>query len=65
MIIPLATIITPNKQEAKILAGKSSIEKAAKVKYNELGAENVIITGYNESKKIIEDFVLESKKITF
>ena len=61
MIIPLATIITPNKQEAKILAGTSSIRKAAK-EIQRLGAKNVIITGYNESKKIIEDFILESEK---
>ena len=61
MIIPLATIITPNKQEAKILAGTSSIEKAAK-KIQQLGAKNVIVTGYNESKNIIEDFILEPKK---
>ena len=61
MIIPLATIITPNKQEAKILAGTSSIQEAAK-NIQRLGAKNVIITGYNESKKVIEDFVLESEK---
>ena len=61
MIIPLATIITPNKQEAKILAGTSSIRKAAK-EIQRLGAKNVIITGHNESKKIIEDFILESEK---
>ncbi|MDC0203209.1 bifunctional hydroxymethylpyrimidine kinase/phosphomethylpyrimidine kinase [Candidatus Nitrosopelagicus sp.] len=61
MIIPLATIITPNRHEAKILAGTTSIEKAAK-EIQKLGAKNVIITGYNETKNIIEDFVLESKK---
>ena len=61
MIIPLATIITPNKHEAKILAGTISIEKAAK-EIQKIGAKNVIITGYNETKNIIEDFVLESKK---
>jgi hydroxymethylpyrimidine/phosphomethylpyrimidine kinase len=61
MIIPLATIITPNKQEAKILAGTSSIQKAA-IEIQRLGAKNVIITGYNESKKVIEDFILEPKK---
>ena len=60
-IIPLATIITPNKQEAKILSGASSTQKAAKV-IQQLGAKNVIITGYNESKKNIEDFILEPKK---
>ena len=61
MIIPLATIITPNKHEAKILVGTTSIQKAAK-EIQQLGAKNVIITGYNESKKIIEDFILEPKK---
>ena len=61
MIIPLATIITPNKQEAKILSGQPSSIDAAK-EIQRLGAKNVIITGYNESKKIIEDFILEPKK---
>ena len=61
MIIPLATIITPNKKEAKILAGTLSIQKAAK-EIQRLGAKNIIITGYNESKDIIEDFILEPKK---
>ena len=60
MIIPLATIITPNREESKILSGCSSIIDAAR-KIQQLGAKNVIITGSNESKKMIEDFVLESK----
>jgi len=61
MIISLATIITPNKQESKILAGTSSVQKAAK-EIQQLGAKNVIITGYNESKNEIDDFILESEK---
>ena len=61
MIIPLATIITPNREESKILSGCSSVRDAAR-KIQQLGAKNVIITGSNESKKWIEDFVLESKK---
>ena len=60
-IIPLATIITPNKKEAKILTGISSVKKSAK-KLQELGATNVIITGSKESNGTIEDFILESKK---
>ena len=60
-IIPLATIITPNKKEAKILTGISSVKKSAK-KLQELGATNVIITGSKESNGKIEDFVLESKR---
>ncbi len=60
-IIPLATIITPNKKEAKLLTGISSFRKSAK-KLQELGATNVIITGSKESNGKIEDFILESKK---
>ena len=60
-IIPLATIITPNKKEAKLLTGISSVRKSAK-KLQELGATNVIITGSKESNGKIEDFVLESKR---
>ncbi|MED5283089.1 MAG: bifunctional hydroxymethylpyrimidine kinase/phosphomethylpyrimidine kinase [Thermoproteota archaeon] len=57
-IIPLATIITPNKKEAKILSGSSKAEDAAK-ELQKLGAKNVIITGFRESEKEIEDFVME------
>jgi len=57
-IIPLATIITPNKKEAKILSGCSKAEDAAK-ELQKLGAKNVIITGFRESEKEIEDFVME------
>ncbi len=59
MIIPLATIITPNKKEAKILSGHSKMEDAAK-EIQRLGAKNVIITGFRESKNEIEDFVMET-----
>ena len=61
MIIPLATIITPNKKEAKILSGKNSIMNEAK-KIQEMGAKNVIITGYDETKNGIDDFVLEENR---
>ena len=59
MIIPLATIITPNKRESKILSGCSKVDDAARG-LQELGARNVIITGYRESERVIEDFVMES-----
>ncbi len=58
-IIPLATIITPNKKEAKMLSGCSRAEDAGK-ELQRLGAKNVIITGFRESEKEIEDFVMES-----
>ena len=61
MILPLATVVTPNKEEAEILAGESSIRKAAR-KLQHLGAKNVIITGSKESGDEIEDFILESDK---
>jgi len=61
MIIPLATIITPNKNEAKILSGQNSIVDAAK-KIKEMGAKNVIITGSGETKNSIDDFVLEENR---
>ena len=58
MIIPLATVITPNKNESKILSGCDKAEDAGK-KLQELGARNVIITGFRESKSEIDDFVME------
>ena len=61
MIIPLATIITPNKRESKILSGCSKVDDAAR-RLQELGARNVIITGYRESEMEIEDFVMESDR---
>ena len=60
MIIPLATVITPNKKESKILSGCNKVEDAAK-RLQELGARNVIITGFRESDRVIEDFVMESE----
>ena len=59
MIIPLATIITPNKKESKMLSGCTKVKDAAR-KLQELGARNVIITGFRESKSEIDDFVIES-----
>ena len=62
-IVPLATIITPNKFEAEILSkvkinSKSNLEKSAKI-IQKLGAKNVVITGVEEKNNKISDFVLE------
>ena len=64
-IIPLATVITPNRFEAEIISNtkvssKNSIEKIAKT-IQGMGAKNVIITGNKEKQKSkeITDFVLE------
>jgi len=64
LIIPLATIITPNKEEAMKLTGFSSVKKSAR-KLQELGAKNVIVTGSRQSKTSIEDFILEGEDEKF
>ena len=62
-IIPLATVIIPNKFEAEILAkkkisSKNTIEEIAKI-IQKMGAKNVIITGIEEKNNKVSDFVLE------
>ena len=62
-MIPISTIITPNKFEAEIITNSkvspsNKIEKIAK-KIQSMGAKNVIITGIENNKKQIEDLVLE------
>ncbi|MDC1024003.1 hydroxymethylpyrimidine/phosphomethylpyrimidine kinase, partial [Nitrosopumilus sp.] len=62
-IIPLATVITPNKFEAEILAktkinSKNTPEKIAKI-IQTMGAKNVVITGVQIKNKEVLDFVLE------
>jgi hydroxymethylpyrimidine kinase/phosphomethylpyrimidine kinase len=65
-IIPLATIITPNRFEAEILAktkinSKNTPEKIAKI-IQTMGAKNVVITGVEIKNKEVLDFVLEENK---
>ena len=65
-IIPLATIITPNKFEAEILTKMkinsiNTPEKIAK-KIQRMGARNIVITGIKMKNKKISDFVLEKNK---
>lgn len=62
LLIPLATVITPNKFEAEFLTknkihSKKDLKKVAK-KIKALGVKNVIITGIDRGKNIL-DFVLE------
>ena len=61
-IIPLATVITPNKFEAEILSkskinSKNTLEKIAR-NIQDMGAKNVVITGIEKNNMIV-DFVLE------
>ena len=65
-IIPLATIITPNKFEAEILTktkinSKNTPEKIAKM-IQKMGAKNIVITGVEIKNKQVLDFVLEKNK---
>ena len=69
LIVPLATIITPNKFEAQILTKtkinfKNKPEKIAKM-IQKMGAKNVVITGVKIENKKILDFVLEKNKKYF
>jgi len=62
-IIPLATIITPNKFEAEILSKtkintKNTPKKVAKI-IQKMGAKNVVITGIETKNNQILDMVLE------
>ena len=68
-IIPLATIITPNKFEAEKLSKlkisiKNNPEKIATIIQN-MGAKNVVITGIESKNKQILDFVQEKNKNYF
>ena len=65
-IIPLATVITPNKFEAEILSKtkinlKNQPQKIARI-IQKMGAKNVVITGIKTANNQISDFVLEKNK---
>lgn len=64
-LIPLATVITPNKFEAEFLTqikinSKKSLQKAAK-KIQNMGVKNIVITGIETKKNQISDFILEEE----
>ena len=68
-LIPLATVITPNKFEAEKLSKlkmgiKNNPEKIAKAIQN-MGAKNVVITGIESKDSQILDFVQEKNKNYF
>jgi hydroxymethylpyrimidine/phosphomethylpyrimidine kinase len=68
-IVPLATVITPNKFEAEILSkikinSKKSLGLAAK-KIQKMGAKSVVITGIETGSKVISDFVFEKNNEYF
>ena len=62
-IIPLATVITPNRFEAEVLSGikissKNTIQMIAK-DIQKMGAKNVLITGIKDKDNRIADYILE------
>ena len=65
-LVPLAYVITPNVTEASMLVNelvkseKDLLRCALKIK--QLGAKNVVITGFESKKNQISDFVLEDSK---
>ena len=68
-LIPLATVITPNKFEAEIITktkigSKKTIETIAE-KIQKMGAKNVIITGIETKKNRVSDFILEKNRKYF
>ena len=65
-LIPLATVITPNKFEAEILSKtkiseKNTPEKIARI-IQKMGAKNVVITGIKTKNDQISDFIQEKEK---
>ncbi|MGI9566485.1 MAG: bifunctional hydroxymethylpyrimidine kinase/phosphomethylpyrimidine kinase [Nitrosopumilus sp.] len=69
LLIPLATIITPNKYEAEIISKKkvnkeNTLEEIAKT-IQSMGAKNVAITGIKKKKNQISDFIQEKNKKYF
>jgi len=73
-LIPLATVITPNKFEAEFISknkinSKNSLQKVGKI-IQAMGSKSVVITGLELKKNYITDFVMtenhdfiENKKI--
>ncbi len=62
-LVPLATVITPNKSEAEIISKtefnqENTPEKIARI-IQKMGSKNVVITGVRQENNQISDFVLE------
>ena len=73
-LIPISSIITPNVQECEKLSGvkiktKKDLQKAARI-LKDIGAKNIVVTGFEYNGKIIDyifgekkEFFISSKKI--
>ncbi len=73
-LMPMATVITPNKFEAEFLSNRKITSKTSLIKVGriiqEIGVKNVVITGVELKKGKVSDFILnensnfiENKKI--
>ena len=65
-LIPLATVITPNKFEAEFLSkrkitSKKSLKTVGRI-IQEMGSKSVVITGLELKKNHITDFVMDMKE---
>jgi len=65
-LIPLATIITPNKFEAEFISknkinSRKSLQNVAQ-QIQSMGVENIVITGLEIKNNQISDFLVEGKK---
>jgi len=68
-LIPIATILTPNKFEAEFISGtrinsKNSLQKVGKI-IQKMGSKSVVITGLELKKNYISDFVITEKQSFF
>ncbi len=66
-LLPLAKVITPNLNEAKLLTGRNikdevSLEKLAKELY-QFGAEYILVKGGHSSEKQAKDLLFTGKKL--
>ncbi len=64
-LIPLATVVTPNKFEAEFISGskiksKNSLKEIGTV-FQKMGAKNVVITGLSLGKGKIGDIIITDK----
>ena len=69
LLIPLATMITPNRYEAEILSKKkinkkNTLERIGKI-LQKMGARNVAITGIETKEGFISDFIQEKNNSYF
>ena len=66
-LLPLSFVVTPNVKEAEIFSGRTDIKNKQDLisvakKISEMGAKNIIITGFEEKDQIIDCVYLHDSK---